>query len=197
MANRQKKVAAAVAATVTPEVTPGTFLSLTGSKVSAKVTVAPAMTARQHECYDMGYALGCADAEQEQSIIDALVACGSNADRVFLRHGYCAGYVSAPRIIRKREVWPTAEQAQQRFSYLARIHSPETSRKVASNKRKPGGGRKTKTAPTVKKGAADVSDLKRIVLDFCKGAQKRFADDGLADVAEAFAELAAVVRKHK
>jgi hypothetical protein len=186
------KVSQAVSATVAPEVTPGTFLSLTGNKVSAKVTVAPAMTARQHECYDMGYALGCADAEQEQSIIDALVACGSNADRVFLRHGYCAGYVSAPRIIRKREVWPTAEQAQQRFSYLARIHSPETSRKVASNKRKPGGGRKTKTTATVKKGEA--SDAKNVTqaLAYIKAAQKTHADD--SDILQVLADLAKILR---
>ena len=200
MANAKRKVAVAVAAAVsTPEVTPGTFVSLNGRKVSAKVTVAPAMTAAQQADYDMGYALGLDAAEHEQTFIDALVTCNNPARRIMLRHGYCEAYMSAPRIIRKVEQWPTLKQAENRFDYLAGKHAPaETSRQAKSNaerKRKPGGGRKTKVAFTAKKGERNDADVLKLVLAYVKAKQKAFEGD--SDVMEMCGDIARIIRTGK
>jgi hypothetical protein len=74
---------------------------------------------------------------------EALRACKVHADRLILRHGFVSAYVAAGR--------KSKAQADQRFSYMARLHSPTTSRKKAGGKRAGAGAPEGDGEPNVEK----------------------------------------------
>jgi hypothetical protein len=140
--------------------------------------------------YEMGEALGAQqaefDADATQSWRDALKACKTPLDRKALRAGFVDAYRNASHV--------SEESAQNRFSYLARLYSPDTSRKAKHNADK---GKKKSGRPT-EDGAMggkhippqDVALRLAAVLHYVAEAQAKYAGD--SDMLDVLGEIAAI-----
>jgi len=120
-------VAEAIESTVAPVRAKVTPVALVKFKPKAKVTTAVEMTPAQYAIFETGEALGYATVENDLAWAEALRACKVHADRIILRHGFVSAVVAAGR--------KTKEQAERRFTYMASLHSPQTSRKKSGGKR--------------------------------------------------------------
>jgi hypothetical protein len=167
------------------------------TKQNANVTIVPftrsktvratEATPKQDALYLMGEDLGHAAADSHVAWVDALKCVKTPADRSMLRAGFRSAYCAA---LGKSEA-----QADQRFSYLARLHAaPETSRKHASTKAKKGkGGRpeKTESGKGEKLSEKDVAARLVKALAYVSKAQAKHAGDG--EMLEVLGEIAAIL----
>lgn len=137
---------------------------------AAKVTHAVPMTAKQEALFETGVTLGAQDGESTMALADALKAARSPEDRKVLRAGFVHGLASDAS-----EGTKAHKAAQNRFDYLARKHSPQTSRKSASTSEKR--GRKEKAEAAVAKlSEKDVAQRLVAILAYVAECQRDVTD---------------------
>jgi len=102
---------------------------------------------RLHNFYDLGEALGFEDNVTAELWKDALKACKKPADRSALRDGFVKA---------KEANGSTRDAAYRRFSRLAQLYTPQSSRKAKSNKAK---AEKAETIESATDAAEDESPV--------------------------------------
>lgn len=160
--------------------TQGTILKF---NPKAKTVVAVAMTDAQETLYMLGSELGAMIAESDLAWTHVLRLCKNPADRKCVRAGFVPTYMGAKGCSEK--------SAQDRFDYLARKHSPQSSRKKAGRVAK-SVGRKEKTATGVAEqvNASAIAQRLAAVLHYVAAAQAKHMGDG--DMLEVLGEIAAI-----
>jgi hypothetical protein len=149
---------------------------------SAKTMDAIEATPKQNTLFAMGEELGAVTAESSVAWSDALKACKSHADRLFLRAGFVSVYAPMRGVAEKSAI--------QKFDRLAKTYAPETSRKAKSNKETR--GRKEKATKTVSK-LSDKDVQSRLVAALAWTAKQQQRHNGDDEVLELLGELAAIL----
>jgi len=153
----------------------GDIVRLSNSK---KPIDSDAATPRQIALFERGEELGYSSAAEASEWVAALKDLKDNAERRMLRAGFVSAYKAA--------TGKTEKDAQNAFDYLARKHSPTTSRKK-------GAGRKEKAAAgsAEKLSEKDVAARLTRILHYVAKAQTTHAGDSeMLDVLGAIAALA-------
>lgn len=152
----------------------------------SKTVNAVEMTPKQYAIFEVGEDLGHAAADVGIAWRDALKLCKDVADRRVLRAGFVSAYTSA--------AGANVKAANNKFDYMARLHTPSTSRKSASNAKKAETrGRKEKEETGTGSVLSDKQVAARLTaaLAYIAKAQQTHAGDG--EMLETLGEIAAIL----
>lgn len=148
-------------------------------------TIAVEASGTQTALFSRGEELGSLAAESSIAWQDALKACKTHGDRMFLRAGFVSVYAPLRNV--------SQDAAILKFNRMAAVHAPGTSRKAKSNAKKAKSGRKEKTGTGKAEKLSEKDVAARLVkaLGYISKAQTRHAGD--TEMLEVLGEIAAIL----